>query len=70
MVEDKTMATFHLHNRLGGESSSSTTMTRLENYAIDRKNQLENIALRLGKIVTHLSLITDEEVKEDDILED
>ena len=62
--------TFHLHNRLGSSGSSSVSMTKLEESARDRKNQLGVIALQLKKMVTHLSLVTDAEVDECDTLED
>ena len=69
-TEDTEMSdSFHLHNRgLGGDSSISTS--KLEESARDRKNQLENIVLQLKRMVTHLSLVTDEEVGEYDVLED
>ena len=60
---------FHLHNRLGADSTS-VSMTNLEESAHDRKNQLGSILLQLKKMVTHLSLVTDEEIKETDILEE
>jgi hypothetical protein len=60
---------FNLHNRLGADSSS-VSMSHLENSALDRKNQLENIILQLKKMVTHLSVVTDNEVRDYDILED
>jgi hypothetical protein len=45
-------------------------MAHLEESAIDRKNQLEGVILQLKKMVTHLTLITDNEVSDEDILED
>jgi hypothetical protein len=60
---------FNLHNRLGADSSS-VSMAHLEESAIDRKNQLEGVILQLKKMVTHLTLITDNEVSDEDILED
>jgi hypothetical protein len=70
VVEDKETIemtdSFHLHNR-GLTDSTSTSMATLEDSARDRKVQLESIVLQLRKMVTHLSLVTDEEVKEDDI---
>jgi len=59
--------TFHLHNR-GETGGSSTSMTKLEESARDRKNQLEGVLLQLKKMATHLSLITDENVTETDTL--
>ena len=67
--ETEVSNTFHLHNRLGGDSTS-TSMSYLEESARDRKNQLERILLQLKKMVTHLSLVTDDEIEEYDILED
>jgi len=61
--------TFRLHNR-GETGGGSTSMSYLEESARDRKNQLEVIALQLKKMVTHLSLVTDNEIEEYDILED
>ena len=61
--------TFHLHNRGTGEASSIST-SRLEESARDRKNQLESVILQLRKIATHLHIITDEKVTNDDIVED
>jgi hypothetical protein len=61
--------TFHLHNR-GETGGSATSMATLEASARDRKNQLESMILQLKKLVTHLSIVTDEELKEDDVLED
>ena len=46
------------------------TIPVLEESARDRKNQLERTILQLKKMVTHLSLITDDEVGEYDVLED
>lgn len=68
--DETEMSTFHLHNRLGANGDSSSNMASLEESARDRKNQLENVIFQLKKMVTHLSLVTDEEVKEEDILED
>ena len=62
--------TFTLHNRSLNSADSSVSMTRLEESAIDRKNQLETMILQLKKMVTHLTLITDDEVNELDVLED
>jgi len=61
--------TFHLHNR-GSTGGSSISMTTLEESARDRKNQLETMILQLKKMVTHLTLITDDEVKDVDTLEE
>jgi hypothetical protein len=63
------MDTFLLHNRVGS-SGDSISMTSLEESARDRKNQLEGIFLQLKKMITHLSLITDERVSERDVMED
>jgi hypothetical protein len=60
---------FHLHNR-GLTGSASTSMATLEASAHDRKNQLESIVLQLKKMVAHLSIVTDEELQEEDVLED
>lgn len=62
--------TFTLHNRGLNSADSSVSMTRLEESASDRKNQLETMILQLKKMVTHLTLITDDEVNEYDVLED
>ena len=60
---------FHLHNR-GLTDSTSTSMSTLEASARDRKDQLETMILQLKKMVTHLTLVTDEEIKDDDVFED
>jgi hypothetical protein len=57
---------FHLHNRGLNEGESSVSMTRLEESASDRKNQLEGVLLQLKRIATHLQSITDEQVLEGD----
>ena len=60
---------FHLHNR-GLTDSTSESMSTLEASARDRKDQLETMILQLKKMVTHLTLVTDEEIKDDDVFED
>ena len=52
------------------EASPKKSMAHLEESARDRKNQLGEIIIQLKKMVTHLSLVTDEEIKETDILEE
>jgi hypothetical protein len=44
-------------------------MTRLEESARDRKNQLEDAILQLKVIALHLHSITDEDIKEEDLEE-
>jgi hypothetical protein len=67
--ETEMTESFRLHNR-GLTGSTSTSMATLEASARDRKNQLEGVLLQLKKMVTHLSLVTDNEVTEEDILEE
>ena len=58
--------TFHLHNRLGADSSASSVAT-LEASARDRKNQLETVILQLKKIALHLFSMTDERILDEDL---
>jgi hypothetical protein len=67
--ETEMTESFRLHNR-GLTGSASTSMATLEASARDRKNQLEGVLLQLKKMVTHLSIVTDEELHEEDVLED
>ncbi len=53
---------------VGGDTKER--MAQLEESARDRKNQLEKILAELKKMVTHLTLVTDNEVTEKDILEE
>ena len=61
--------TFHLHNR-GSTGGDSVSMTKLEESARDRKNQLDSMVLQLKKMLVHLSILSDNEVYGHDILEE
>jgi len=55
---------FILHNRIGA-SDGASSMTKLEESALDRESQLEGVIFQLKKMVLHLQSITDEEILEE-----
>ena len=55
---------FHLHNRLGADGVT-TDVSRLENFALERKDLLQSLLLQLKKSNIHLQSMTDEEILED-----